>query len=98
MINAARMKAQGLLAGVSDLCLPVAKHGYNVLFIELKKPGGKLTTSQKTWGQLITEHGGLFVVCCGWEAARDLLVWYIDGGKDGVALLFLKSDPGDEYC
>ena len=34
--EAARLKRMGVLAGVSDLHLPVSKGGYNSLYIEMK--------------------------------------------------------------
>ena len=45
-IVAARLKAEGVKSGVSDICIPVAKHGYHGFYIELKKPGGKESPTQ----------------------------------------------------
>lgn len=39
MISGANMKAEGTKTGVSDLHLPVARHGYISFYIEMKKPG-----------------------------------------------------------
>lgn len=35
--EAGRFKAEGVKAGVPDLCLPVARGGYHGLYIELKR-------------------------------------------------------------
>ena len=48
--TAAKLKAQGVKAGVSDLFLPVARGGFHGLWIELKRrKGGKLSPAQQDW-------------------------------------------------
>lgn len=43
-IEAARLQAQGVKAGVPDLCLPVARGKYHGLYIELKRTrGGRIS-------------------------------------------------------
>lgn len=39
MISGANMKAEGVKTGVSDLFIPVARHGYHGFYIEMKAPG-----------------------------------------------------------
>jgi len=34
--QAGKLKAEGVKSGVADLCLPVARRGYNALYIEMK--------------------------------------------------------------
>ena len=50
MIVASKLKAEGVLSGVPDLHIPIAKKGYNGLYIELNKNGkaGKVSDNQKT--------------------------------------------------
>jgi hypothetical protein len=43
----ARFKTLGVLAGVPDLFVPVARHGFNGLFIEIKHGKNILTENQK---------------------------------------------------
>src|SRR5687768_14032002 len=50
---AARLKAEGVKSGVSDLCLPYRAKGYGGLYIEMKKPGGKESTEQKEFGAFV---------------------------------------------
>src|SRR5262245_64718583 len=38
VITAGRLKAEGVRAGVPDVCLPVARAGYHGLFLEVKRP------------------------------------------------------------
>jgi hypothetical protein len=75
-----RMKAEGMKAGVPDLFLPVARHGYHGLFIEMKRSdGGVLSELQKEFMQFADENGYLDKVCHGYEEAVESLEWYLKG-------------------
>lgn len=78
-IEAARLKAQGVKAGVSDLFLPVSRRGYHGIFIEMKTLRGRVSQEQQWFGDKVTEQGYLFHVAYGWEAAVDTLKWYLGG-------------------
>ncbi len=45
----AYMKAEGLKAGVPDICMAYATSGFHGLYIELKTIKGRPTDSQKEW-------------------------------------------------
>ncbi len=45
----ARLKAEGVKAGVSDLLLPLRRCGFAGLWLELKAPGETPTLSQSIW-------------------------------------------------
>jgi len=92
--EAARLKRAGVLAGVSDIHLPLARAGFHGLWVELKPivqkrpPGGgpvratyerKPEPSQRTWLDRMTQAGHLAVVCWGWESARDTVWQYLNG-------------------
>jgi hypothetical protein len=48
--EAARLKAEGVKAGASDLLLPLRRHGFGGLWLELKAPGVKKPTDlQADW-------------------------------------------------
>lgn len=48
--EAARLRAEGVRAGVPDLCLPVPRGGFHGLYIELKRlRGGRLSEQQRAW-------------------------------------------------
>jgi hypothetical protein len=47
----------GLLAGVSDLFLPVANNGSHGLWLEMKRPGGVLTEAQHNWFTRMRRQG-----------------------------------------
>jgi hypothetical protein len=81
---AAKLKAEGVKRGVPDICLPVARNGYNGLYIELKKPkdttpAGKPTKEQIEWLGALSDEGYFAVMCIGWEAAKATICDYLDG-------------------
>lgn len=61
--TAAKMKAEGVLAGVSDLILlkPNAKH--HALLIEMKTRTGRQADTQREWQHLIERDGYKYIVC-----------------------------------
>lgn len=77
--EAGRFKAEGVKAGVPDICLPVARGGYHGLYIELKRQrGGKTSANQKEWVQALSEQDYLVEVCKGWEAASKVIIDYLN--------------------
>lgn len=75
----ARAKALGLNAGVPDIHLPVARHGFHGLWIELKTPGGRLTTRQATWIEALDREGHLACVCYCADEAIAQIEYYVKG-------------------
>jgi hypothetical protein len=76
--TAARMKRTGVRAGVPDMLLPVAREGWNGLFIELKRrKGGVVSVNQKEWIRRLAEQGYKVAVCKGWEEAKDEIEGYL---------------------
>ena len=71
MTEAKRFKAEGVKAGVSDLCLPVPLNGYHGMYIEMKRPDhkNKPTAEQKDWLEYFNSVGYKAVVCYGYEEA-----------------------------
>ena len=72
-----RNSQMGCRKGVPDLMLPIPMHGYHGLFIEMKKPGGRLDRTQRRWLEALTNLGYLAICCKGWEEARDALQRYM---------------------
>ena len=80
--EAGRFRAEGVRAGVPDLCLPVARGEYHGLYIELKRTkGGKISEKQKEWLDALEKEGYCAAVCHGWDEAREKIETYLDGGK-----------------
>lgn len=78
VIVAARLKAEGVRAGVPDLFLACAHSTYHGLFIEMKKPkGGRVSDNQKSFIELLKERGYATAVCRGWSEARSAIESYL---------------------
>ena len=79
LIEAARMKREGVLAGVSDIMLPVARNGFHGLYIELKVGKNKASDNQEWWLSETTKQGYYSVVCVGWVEASEVIERYLEG-------------------
>jgi len=80
--EAARLKKEGALAGVSDIFLPVARKGFHGLYIELKIKGGKLSENQKWWTEETSKQGYYSTVCFGWVEAKGVIERYLGGENE----------------
>jgi hypothetical protein len=70
-----QLKAEGVKSGVSDIFVPIPKHGLHGLFIEMKKldGGSGLSPNQKAFGDFARKQGYGFCQCNGWEAAAKVI-------------------------
>ena len=78
--TARRLKAEGVKAGVPDVCLPVARGAYHGLYIEMKAGKNKPTQNQERWLNALDEQGYYTAVCVGWEVAAAIILKYLEGG------------------
>lgn len=78
---AAKLKAEGVRAGMPDLMLMIAVGGYHGLFIELKAAGGSLRTSQRARLERLQLRGYRAVCCRGFEEARAEIEAYLALGR-----------------
>lgn len=76
---ARKMKAEGVRAGVPDMCLPVARGAHHGLFIEMKVGRNKPTVDQLWWIEQLQRQGYYCQVCYEWTRAVEILVDYLDG-------------------
>ncbi|BDQ35909.1 hypothetical protein SYK_02690 [Pseudodesulfovibrio nedwellii] len=81
---AAKLKAEGVKAGVPDIFFAWARLGYHGLFIEMKRvKGGSISQDQKRMIEILRFAGFLVVVCKGCEEAREAMLNYtIGNGKE----------------
>lgn len=91
-ITANKLKSTGVKRGVPDICLLVRRGSFAALWIELKRPksvtakgkkrkAGESTHEQNVWRIHILSQGHGAAVCVGWEAARDMIIEYLNYGK-----------------
>lgn len=76
-IEGKHLKAQGVRAGVPDLCLPVPRGQYHGLYLELKAEKGRASDAQKWWGERLLAQGYFWIICYGWENAVAVLERYL---------------------
>ena len=81
---AAKMRAEGVKAGVPDAFLAFPWDGYSGLFIEMKAGRNKTTPAQDEWIGRLCQAGYAVAVCYGWEAAKKEILDYlgVEDGKD----------------
>ncbi len=75
--QAARLKAEGLLPGVSDLFLPAAHGRYHGLFIEMKHGSNTLTAEQEAFLEAMLGQGYLAMACWGAGQAIEEIECYL---------------------
>ena len=76
-LEAARLKREGVKAGVPDLCLPIARGGFHGLYIELKAGKNTATPLQRQWITALNREGYAAAVCTGWEQAAEVIGDYL---------------------
>lgn len=63
-IVAAKLKAEGVLAGIPDIHIPMARNGYHSLYIEMKNgKKGTISDKQKDMIEKLKAEGNKVVVC-----------------------------------
>lgn len=78
--NGARMKAEGMRAGTPDMFLAVPRNRYHGLWIELKRPSGRPTATQKAMLTLLDLKGGYVAsTAFGFDDCQRLIVAYLNG-------------------
>jgi len=83
--EAARLKAQGVKPGVSDIFIAFPAGGFHGCWIELKRPKVKnqsmpvVSADQMEWLKRQTGFGYLATVCYGWDSARKTTEAYFAG-------------------
>lgn len=64
VVTGAKLKAEGVVAGVADLILLVTNKAHGALLIEMKKPGGIQSAAQRQWQEIVTRGGEYKYVIC----------------------------------
>lgn len=91
--EAARMKGEGVRAGVPDVCLPKMRGGCGALWLELKAEGGSTSKAQRERLQQLAADGYAAVVAFGAECAIAATTAYLAGRlRPGVHVLRRTSE------
>ena len=94
--TAGRLKAEGVRAGVLDVCLPKMRGGCGALYIEFKAGRNTMSKEQAEEAARLVDDG--YAVACCWDAlqAIEFTQAYLRG-EIGPALIVLKraSPRGD---
>lgn len=77
VIEAVRLKDEGVLAGVSDLFIPKPTRTFGGLFIEMKAPGGKVSEAQKSFMIKMLSLGYECKVCHSFDEFREAVDNYL---------------------
>lgn len=81
-IRGNQLIAEGVKAGVADIFLPVSRHGYHGLYIELKRADRKLSKHgelQKEFAYFVHKQGYAYLLCYGSEEAKEAIRDYLNG-------------------
>ncbi len=82
--SARKFKQTGLRAGVPDVMFPVARCGFNGMFIEFKSDTGRVSTAQKWWIENLRKQGYLVTTCRKSDLAAEMVMAYLRGKRDKV--------------
>jgi ABC-type multidrug transport system ATPase subunit len=72
------LKAEGTMAGVSDLFLMYGNDKYNGLFIEMKTEKGRQSDSQKNFEKKCANFKYKYIICRSFEEFRTEITNYIN--------------------
>lgn len=76
--TAARLKAEGVTAGVSDLMLLISRHGYHALCVEVKTMVGRQSENQRSWQAKVESQGFKYAIVRSLDDFADLMLWYLN--------------------
>lgn len=76
-VTGAKLKAEGVVAGVSDLILLVPRGGYHGLMIEMKTRKGRQQESQKAWQAAVEGQGYRYEVVRSLDEFRETVEDYL---------------------
>ena len=80
-VTGAILKAEGAVAGVSDLLLLLPSGEHHGLCIEMKTAKGTQSKEQKEWQKAVEAVGYKYAVVRSFEQFADLIACYIIDGK-----------------
>lgn len=97
LLEAKRMKRQGVKAGVFDIILAVACGGYHGLFIEMKVDDNTMSAEQHNFKRAVSSEGYLCVTCYSAEDAIEEVKLYLAGAKTAPVAYIKELDTSPKY-
>ncbi len=79
IVTASKLKAEGVRAGVLDVCLPVPSGLAHGMYIEFKAGKNTLSPAQQAEAEALAEDGHVVLLCWGAIVAIELTQQYLDG-------------------
>ena len=76
-ISGCILKRLGVLSGVSDVVIPVARGGYHGMYLEMKSSKGRLSENQKSFLDNMTKEGYMAVCAHGFDSAKEFIEEYL---------------------
>lgn len=76
-VTAMKMQREGVVSGVPDLCLPVARKGFAGLWLEMKHGKNRITDNQKAFIAKLRREGHHVEVCYSWDEAKTQIERYL---------------------
>jgi hypothetical protein len=77
LVSGAKRKAMGVMPGVSDTILLLARGAYHGCCCECKTPVGRQSDVQKQWQKLAESHGYFYFVYHSLEEFQQNVEWYL---------------------
>jgi hypothetical protein len=71
------LKQLGVLSGVSDVVIPVARGGFHGMYIEMKSTKGRLSENQKSFLDNMAKEGYMAVCAHGFDSAKQFIEGYL---------------------
>lgn len=79
------LKAEGVMAGVSDLILLLPRQGYGSLCLEMKTQTGAQRVSQKMWQEEVEKNGNKYAIVRDFDYFKSTIEWYL-GESNGTGI------------
>lgn len=79
IIQGAIRKSLGVVPGVADLLLFVARDPYHALCIEMKDALGRQKPAQKEWQAMVERQGYKYCICRSLDQFREIITGYLAG-------------------
>lgn len=76
-VSGAKLKAEGVLPGVSDLLLLVARDWCHGLLIEMKTAKGKQSPAQRDWQREMESRGYRYIICRSFDDFKEQIDDYL---------------------